>query len=1014
MKKMLSIILTIVLVLGSFSVTYAEPAVTGAGSFSDLGQDWYTDAIQNAVSNGLITGYQDGTVRPNGNLTRAELATILNRAFGATKQASLSGIKDVAAGDWYAVEMAKAIQMGTFKGGTDGRMRPGDPITRQEAFAVVARAYKLSSQEYSKLNQYADAASVDTWAKAEIAALINEGYIKGSDNKLNSKSKITRAEFATILGNLTKQYIKTAGPVTSVAERGNVLVNVDGVTLKNVTVDGDLIVGDGVGEGNLYLDNVKITGRTLVRGGGVNSVIIVGQAADVGKVIIAKVDGAVRVKAEGGAVIETIVIDDGKDDVIIEGTVGTVEVAAANVPVVIQNATITTVNVVAEKADVTIAKDTTVNTVTVAQTAADTSLAVAGTVATVTTQSSNTEIAVTGTVTKVEATATAQAPAISVAEGAKIENVITAAPETVVSGQGTVTKVEAQAGANGSSITTPNTQTTVAEGVTGATGGGGAAIESGTTTTNNATGTGSSETPATTGGGGGGGDNGPTTIAVTGITLNTATLILEINTPGAITTTGTITATVSPGNASNKNITWSSNNTSIAAVDSKGNVTAGTTTGTAIIKATTADGSKEASCTVTVAKDWSELADTSWYTNQASYTINNAQQLAGFAKLVNEGNTFSGITVSLGNNINLLDIKWISIGGNWSTTDQANPDKPFRGTFDGNNKTISNLLVTNPGVDYTGLFGAVNGTIKNLTLDTANVLGQDYVGAIVGNINGSIENITVRNANTSGNHFVGGVAGLIQGPGSSVSQFITLKNAKVEDSTITGLYNTTKNDDGDKVGGIAGYMRYARIEEVIADTLTVSGYRDVGGIVGAGATDSKYAIIGAFVRNSTIEAEKAGNLAHSSPYVGTIIGRPDGSGSNVFYLFDFEVSSTSAISYSEGFSGNPYSTSKFSTPILPAVMNYNQITSSSTIQAAINAATSGDTILVAEGTYDVGTININLEGLTLKSSGDRTKSTIQANEIGLSANHITIDGFTIDGKDQLIKVKHSSEDFLKT
>lgn len=312
---------------------------------------------------------------------------------------------------------------------------------------------------------------------------------------------------------------------------------------------------------------------------------------------------------------------------------------------------------------------------------------------------------------------------------------------------------------------------------------------------------------------------------------------------------------------------------------------------------------------------WQEYADTSWYGDGSAttYIVSTASELAGLAKLVNEGTTFLDKTIELGNNINLLNIDWTPIGFDWVTSNQASTDKPFRGVFDGKDFTISNLKVSEAGHNYVGLFGAVNGTIKNLIVNNAVITGQDYVGTVVGNINGSIENIQVKNANTTGNHFVGGVAGLIQGYGSSTSQFITMKNVSIEDSVITGLYNTAINDDGDKVGGIAGYMRYARIQGATVDSVTVTGYRDVGGVVGAGATDSKYEIKDVSITDSIVQATLQGQAGHATPYAGTIIGRPDGSGSNVLYLSNANVENTTVTSYDQEFAGNPYSIIKFTT-----------------------------------------------------------------------------------------------------
>jgi hypothetical protein len=236
---------------------------------------------------------------------------------------------------WHAGEMAKAVKMGTFM--LDTKMRPNDGITRQEAFTVLARAFKLVGEGEPKvLDRFSDKGDIANWALASLAGMTAEGYIQGSDGKLQPQANITRAEFATIMNNLVKQYIDSAEEVNEVAD-GNVIIRVPGVTLKDVTVKGDLIIADGVGDGDVTLDNVTVQGRTVVRGGGVDSIIIKGNS-DVGKVIVAKVDGEIRIYVEGGAEVEIIYVDDGSDDVIVEGTIGELEVAGDNVTVIARNA----------------------------------------------------------------------------------------------------------------------------------------------------------------------------------------------------------------------------------------------------------------------------------------------------------------------------------------------------------------------------------------------------------------------------------------------------------------------------------------------------------------------------------------------------------------------------------------------------------------------------------------------------------------------------------------------------
>ena len=482
-KKFLSILLVLVLVLGLLPAAGAA-ALSTSPTFSDMPDNWATEALESAVANGLLVG-DDGKIMPDSPLTRAQMATIIARAFGATKEGDISEYADVKSTDWFAGSMAKAYKMGVMQDYA-GKMEPNSNISREQAFVVLARALKLEPASVLS-KSFEDEGEISDWAKGEVYALVNAGYIQGSNGKLNPKANISRAEFAQMMHNLIKQYIKAEGEYTEVAN-GNIMVNVPGVTLKNVTINGDLIVGDGVGDGNLTLDNVTIKGRLLARGGGVNSITIIGGSVE-GKVIVAKVDGDIRVSVEGGADVEVIVIDDGKDDVIIEGTVGTVQITAAEVPVVIQNATVEKIEVVASGAtNITVANGAAVTNVVVNSGAVGTTLNIEGNVNTVETSAAN----------------------------------------TAVSGTGTVSTVTAKEGADHTAVTTPNTKVNN-EGASGVTAGGGKEVPENGSVINNNQGTDITTPPS---------GGGPSYVAISAISVE-----------GDAVVGATLTAKVTPDKA---------------------------------------------------------------------------------------------------------------------------------------------------------------------------------------------------------------------------------------------------------------------------------------------------------------------------------------------------------------------------------------------------------------------------------------------------------------------------------
>ncbi len=245
------------------SIAIPTPVLAASpADFSDFPNNWATNALSYAVSNGLLSG-DSGKIRANDTLKRAEMAAILNRLAGAVKGASLTGYTDVPATAWYYEDMAKAVQMGTFAG-DGGMLRPEAPITRQEVFAVLARFYCLEQSNTDVLQQYADSSQIAPWARDAVAAMVQAGYIHGNEGKLSPLAPITRAEFSQVLYQLAGN-IAEDGKTADANLEGNLIVRKDDASLHNVTVKGDLVIADGAQR--VKLDNVKAEGRILVRGG---------------------------------------------------------------------------------------------------------------------------------------------------------------------------------------------------------------------------------------------------------------------------------------------------------------------------------------------------------------------------------------------------------------------------------------------------------------------------------------------------------------------------------------------------------------------------------------------------------------------------------------------------------------------------------------------------------------------------------------------------------------------------
>lgn len=262
-KRLTALLLVVCMLL---TIMPAAMAVS-VNSFKDFPTGWSKEAMTAAVNNGLLVGVSDTEIQPQANLTRAELAAIVTRAFGAKTKTDISAFTDVSTSDWFYDSIAKAVKMEALQGKSASRMDPLSSITREEVFTAVARILVLESNNTAALDKFPDKGSVSSWAVSSLSALAEKGYVNGDETgKLNPKANITREEFAQFMHNMIKTYITAPGTYNADLQ-GITVIRTGGITLKGFINTNDLVAGDGVGTDKIILTNMDIRGRLLTRGG---------------------------------------------------------------------------------------------------------------------------------------------------------------------------------------------------------------------------------------------------------------------------------------------------------------------------------------------------------------------------------------------------------------------------------------------------------------------------------------------------------------------------------------------------------------------------------------------------------------------------------------------------------------------------------------------------------------------------------------------------------------------------
>jgi len=277
--------------------------------------------------------------------------------------------------------------------------------------------------------------------------------------------------------------------------------------------------------------------------------------------------------------------------------------------------------------------------------------------------------------------------------------------------------------------------------------------------------------------------------------------------------------------------------------------------------------------------NWIDYADTDWYTGDKNeYVITTPEQLAGLAKLVNDGNDMEGITIKLGNNIMLNDTtdwkdwdenteglrEWTSIGYD------AENAQTFLGTFDGDRHIISGLYSLNSLFRLLGTYNLPGGTIQNL-----GIVASYTHASLVYNNYGSIINCYVK-----GNSKLAGLVGYNEG---SITNSYAIGNVKSENG-VGGLVNTNGNKGTitnsyvignvkgeNNVGGLVGW-NWGSISNCYTIT-NILGNGDSGGGVGIGGL---VGMNGGLISNSYTLVEIS---AVSPGNVGGLVGRNENNGS---------------------------------------------------------------------------------------------------------------------------------------
>ena len=223
-RRFVAVLLSLCLILAFI------PVSAMAVEFDDTQDHWAEEAIDRWSDVGVVTGVGNNEFDPEGDLSRAQAASVFSKLLNLTDEADLSSFTDIPADAWYAGHIAKCVEAGIMAGVGNNQMDPEGTVTREMFFTMFAQAMGIEREDTME-KDFADEGQISDWAEGYINALVNRGFISGiTDTTLVPDDDINRASVMALLNKAIVAYVVEEGNQT-VDGTGIVLVLADNVSI---------------------------------------------------------------------------------------------------------------------------------------------------------------------------------------------------------------------------------------------------------------------------------------------------------------------------------------------------------------------------------------------------------------------------------------------------------------------------------------------------------------------------------------------------------------------------------------------------------------------------------------------------------------------------------------------------------------------------------------------------------------------------------------------------------------
>lgn len=223
-RRFVAVLLSLCLILAFI------PVSAMAVEFDDAQGHWAEAAIDRWSDAGVVSGVGNNDFDPEGEMNRAQAASVFSELLQLTDEADISNFTDIPDNAWYAGHIAKCVDAGIMAGMSDTTMEPETTLSREMFFTMFAQAMGIEREETSDV-KFTDSAEASSWAVGYINALANRGFISGmGDGSVEPLSDINRASVMALLNQAIVTYAVEEG-AQNVDGTGIVLVLADNVSI---------------------------------------------------------------------------------------------------------------------------------------------------------------------------------------------------------------------------------------------------------------------------------------------------------------------------------------------------------------------------------------------------------------------------------------------------------------------------------------------------------------------------------------------------------------------------------------------------------------------------------------------------------------------------------------------------------------------------------------------------------------------------------------------------------------